>query len=351
MVYIVLKRIFMLKNFQTHEFLNGQNFSKIADVIFALNVPNDELGQFNKSDFKIISENNEFTGLKLKNLNLKNGDIIFCNSSYLNLLFKYLKRLKKVTSLTLITSQSDFSVTEKIFLNKPTSIKKWYAVNVAYEDSNLIPIPLGLANNYSPKNIRINDLINFNFKKENKENKLYVNVRKSTNLKERENIESLFGNKDWVVIKEPNLTINQYLEDLHKYRFIFCPWGNGIDTHRMWEALYCGSVPVTKTHVGLSFGNLPIISFDNFNDLTIENLIDEFNKTENDLEALNIKHWDKFMKSEINLNDEFTENIKEINYIEYIFWKRIEVFRVISSKLKIIRFYFRKIIKKLNNFL
>ena len=80
-------------------------------------------------------------------------------------------------------------------------------------------------------------------------------------------------------------------------------------------------------------------------------LIAELNKTDNDLEALNIKYWDKLIKSEINLNDEFTEKIKETNYIEYIFWKRIEVFRVISSKLKIIRFYLRKIIKKLNNFL
>ena len=161
----------------------------------------------------------------------------------------------------------------------------------------------------------------------------------------------MFENKDWVVIKEPNLSIKQYLEDLHKYRFIFCPWGNGIDTHRMWEALYSGSIPVTKTHAGLSFGNLPIISIDNFNDLTIENLIDEFNKTDNDLEPLNMNYWDKLIKSEINLNDELKENIKEINHIEYIFWKRIQVFTFISSKLKIIRFYLRKIIKKLNNFL
>lgn len=74
----------MLKNFENHEFLNGQNFSKIADVIFAINVPNKNLSGFNIDDYKIISKNSEFTGLKLKNLKIKNGDIVFCNSSYLS---------------------------------------------------------------------------------------------------------------------------------------------------------------------------------------------------------------------------------------------------------------------------
>ena len=54
MLYIVVKRIFMLKNFENHEFLNGQNFSKIADVIFAINVPNENLSDFNINDYKII---------------------------------------------------------------------------------------------------------------------------------------------------------------------------------------------------------------------------------------------------------------------------------------------------------
>lgn len=95
MQYIVLGRIFMLKNFEDHEFLNGQNFSKIADVIFAINVPNEDLSKFNIEDYKIITKNTEFTGLKIKNLKIKNGDVVFCNSSYLSLFFNYLERLKK----------------------------------------------------------------------------------------------------------------------------------------------------------------------------------------------------------------------------------------------------------------
>lgn len=335
----------MLKNFENQEFLNGQNFSKIADVIFAINVPNKNLSEFNIDDYKIISENSEFTGLKLKNLEIKNGDIVFCNSSYLSLFFKYLERLNKITSITLITSQSDFSVTKKVFINKPESVTRWFAVNVAYKDSCLIPIPLGLANNYSPKNVRINDLVNFKFEKVKKVNKLYVNLRKSTNYKERENIENIFRNKEWVVIKEPNLSIDDYISDLNKYKFIFCPWGNGFDTHRIWEALYCGSIPITKSHVGLSFGSLPIISFENFNNLSIEKLITESNKKDYNFEPLNLKYWNQLIKTEINFDEERPESINEISYVEFLYWNKIKIFNFINSKLKIVRFYLKKLFR------
>ena len=351
MLYIELRRIFMLKNFENHEFLNGQNFSTIANVIFAINVPNKDLLKFNLDEYKIISKNTEFTGLKLKNLEIKNGDIVFCNSSYLSLFFKYLRRLKQITSITLITSQSDFSITKKVFINKPKSVTKWYAVNVAYNDSDLIPIPLGLANNYSPKNIRINDLVNFKFEKVEKVNKLYVNLRKSTNYKERENIENIFKNKEWVVIKEPNLSIDEYIHDLNKYKFIFCPWGNGIDTHRIWETLYCESIPITKSHVGLSFKNLPIVSFENFNNLSIEKLITESSKKDFNFEALNLQYWNQLIKSEVKLGEKVSESINEKKYIEFLYWNQIKIFSFIHSKLKIVRFYLKKILKKLNNFL
>ena len=350
MLYIELRRIFMLKNFQNHEFLNSQNFSKIANVIYTINVPNEDLLKFSLDDYKIVSKTTEYTGLKLKNLKIKNGDIVFCNTSYLDLLFKYLKELKKITSITLITSQSDFPVTKKVFSKKPESVTNWFAVNVAHKDTNLIPIPLGLADNYSPKNIRINDLVGFKFEKVEKVNKLYVNLRKSTNYKERENIENIFKNKEWVVIKEPNLSIDDYISDLNKYKFIFCPWGNGFDTRRIWEALYCGSIPITKSPVGLSFDNLPIISFENFNNLSINELIAESTKKDYNFEALNIKYWNQLIKTNINLSEEVSESINEKNYVEFLYWNQKKVLSFIDSNLKIVRYYFKKIIKKLINF-
>ncbi len=36
----------------------------------------------------------------------------------------------------------------------------------------------------------------------------------------------------------------EYIGELKEYRFVVCPRGNGIDTHRLWEAIYLGSTPI-----------------------------------------------------------------------------------------------------------
>ena len=145
------------------------------------------------------------------------------------------------------------------------------------------------------------------------------------------------------------MSISEYIKDLNRYKFIFCPWGNGFDTHRIWEALYCGSIPITKTHLSLSFKNLPIISFDNFDDLSIEKLITESNKKDFNTKTLNLEYWKQLIKTNDNLNDDISESIKEIKYLEFLFWNQIRILSFIKSKFKIIKFFTKRIFRKLSN--
>ena len=70
----------------------------------------------------------------------------------------------------------------------------------------------------------------------------------------------MFTNKINYVVDENNLSKQKYLEKINTYKFILCPWGNGIDTHRLWETLYSNSITVIKYHRALSkFSDLPII--------------------------------------------------------------------------------------------
>jgi hypothetical protein len=57
----------------------------------------------------------------------------------------------------------------------------------------------------------------------------------------------------WEYSKNPGLQIcNDYLKPAElvvlasSYKYIACPRGNGTDTHRFWESLYRGSIPVVK---------------------------------------------------------------------------------------------------------
>ena len=59
--------------------------------------------------------------------------------------------------------------------------------------------------------------------------------------------------------------IFEYENDLRISNFVLCPQGNGIDTHRIWESLYCGSIPIVEDHIGFDqFKNLPIMFVDDF---------------------------------------------------------------------------------------
>ena len=65
----------------------------------------------------------------------------------------------------------------------------------------------------------------------------------------------------------------KYRDDIEKYKYVLCPPGNGIQTHRLWEAMYFGSIPVVKDSILYkSFKKLNIIFVDNFKNIKIKEL-------------------------------------------------------------------------------
>ena len=335
-------------NLPKNQYVSGQNFVLLSNVVFAANISNNLPGLMPEGNIKVINENNLYKTYKIVNINLKDGDVVFCSTGYVELLFYYLKKLKKVNNITLITGQSNRPVEQNLFKQKPKCIVSWYSVNVDHKNELLKPIPLGLANDYSPKNIRIENFLNYKNDNETKESKLYVNLQKNTNLRERAALEETFKGLDWVVYKEPNLNIGEYMSDLHKYEFVLCPWGNGFDTHRLWEALYSGAIPVTKKHKTYkSFKKLPIIFVDDLNDFTLESLMIKKNLLEeSNLDMLNMSYWKKeiFTTTKENYSK---ETILENKIYELYFWKKLEVLSFFRNKLKIVKYYFHKALKRI----
>jgi hypothetical protein len=63
-----------------------------------------------------------------------------------------------------------------------------------------------------------------------------------------------------------------YLRKLRSVPFVICPEGNGVDTHRLWETLYMGGIPVIKHNTLLTeiLADLPVITlsaWEKLNDL------------------------------------------------------------------------------------
>ena len=119
-----------------------------------------------------------------------------------------------------------------------------------------------------------------------------MNFEKNTNFYKRNKIFNKLRPKDWIHTEESLISLEDYLSKLKSYTFIISPPGNGIDTHRVWEAIYAGSHPVVEKNLSMNvFNEFPIIFVDHLSKATFEQV--------------------KFLKK--NLNN-FNNEILKINY-------------------------------------
>lgn len=261
------------------EIIKSKKFIDLADVIFSEVTSEKDFNQKNLSDNLLILNssivnNQKFIWYIAKSISLKENDIIFCQTEVVLELFKLLKNEESFKNITLITHQSDKPITSSLFYKKPLCIKRWFSTNVKYQDMSLTPIPIGVNNDYMTGYPNEKDFKNQSFKSfEEKDTKAYLNFNINTRFIQRFHLKQLFTNKINYVVDENNLSKQKYLEKINTYKFIICPWGNGIDTHRLWETLYSNSIPVIKYHRAYSkFSDLPIIYLKNFKGLKINEL-------------------------------------------------------------------------------
>ena len=291
-------------------YITSNDFSSFCDFVYSDRV------EFNHSGFEDVeilekSEDPTFSYVIYKKIKFQiaNNDTVFCNSNQLDNLFYHLRKTKKLQNINLVSHQTDLLVTKKLFKTKPNCINKWFAVNVDYKHKNLIPIPVGIASSFSKKNLNSNNFNEFN--KHNflkKPITMYINFQKNTNHKERGNIYKLFQDEQWVKIDNPNLSKESYMKNLETSSFVLCPWGNGIDTHRLWETLYAGSIPITKEHITYDYhGKLPILFVNDYSDINYEllsNFLSKFDVNTYNFDLLTKEYWKKTLLNSRELEDE-----------------------------------------------
>ena len=174
-----------------------------------------------------------------------------------------------------ITGHSDFPITQSMFDHYSNSCKKWFSVNKDYQHPCLYSLPLGITNCTNESSIHpiygnTDIMMEVMSIPRTIKNLVYMNFNTSTYLQERVTWFEMFKNKSWVSIGEVINTLEgrrTFLQDIRNHTFVFCPRGNGIDTHRLWETLYMGSIPIVKRHTALEeFSDLPILFIDDLNE-------------------------------------------------------------------------------------
>jgi hypothetical protein len=85
--------------------------------------------------------------------------------------------------------------------------------------------------------------------------------------------------------------------------FVVCPEGNGIDTHRLWETLYMGGVPIVSSNSYMNglYRRLPVVVLDDWRQLNEVDFLErawlEVQDKEWDSDVLMQSFWNKnFLK-------------------------------------------------------
>ncbi len=140
-------------------------------------------------------------------------------------------------------------------------------------------------------------------KKELKYN-CYMNFRVKTNYNVRAVTWNTLVDKPFIYKKlteDHNINLTdrkQFLQDIYDSAFTVCPRGNGIDTVRLWESLYCRTIPIVKRENAMRyFQDLPILWIDDWNEIEsvswLNKQYERIMDSQWNLDKLKIPYWEQ----------------------------------------------------------
>jgi hypothetical protein len=264
------------------DWITGEKFKSIADFTFAPKVKaNDDYDNLqNTLDLSLVKDN----------------DIIYTHTMYVEELFALLNTIHH-TRVIIITHNSDRPVTgnEKW----PGRIIKWFSTNVNYKRDFIESIPIGLENERWFPTLHKKDQMEWRLgQKREYKNLVYMNHDIKTNPSKRQEPYDILKNKSWITVEmgRNGRGFAGYISNIYNHKFVICPEGNGLDTHRIWETLYMGSIPIVIKNTNNSFytSKLPILAISNWNEVTIEKLEDAiifYTKIDWEWNMLTFEYW------------------------------------------------------------
>lgn len=274
--------------------IKGENFLKLADHVLS------------------------YYGNQFHNpSNIKDGDIVYCDTRDL---IKFKKHLLKRKNLVIITHNCIGGVLDEApkpnwrdgHINCVNSnefegcFRYWFAKNCYSKKKNIIPIPIGFENSKWDKTG-----IKKRIQEEHKDRIIptptaYLNINVKTQKSKRElcvnecrNIKSIFHQTN-------RLSYADYISETLQHSFIISPDGNGIDCHRHWEALFFNRIPVIKNKEPLYrlYHDAPVLWVNEWTDLKDMNLSETYKRLKQmpfNREKLFQKYWDQYILEKIKL--------------------------------------------------
>ena len=245
------------------DFINGERIQQIADMY--LGTANDFM--YNPVIFEQIEKHQILDDIDSK---FDNPPTLFL---YAHLLKPFSQKIKFfMNPFTLITHNSDANLidsdpaVQKIL--ESDKLVCWWGQNLCLIHQKMRFLPIGLANTMWDHG-KVEHFTT-NKTEDNKSKDIYFNFNIYTNREKRESCYNLIKNQ---LLFLPMLPVAENVKRLAQHKWCICPEGNGVDTHRLWEAMYLGCVPIVLKSpfidalVHYTGGELPIYVVNSWNDV------------------------------------------------------------------------------------
>ena len=247
--------------------------------------------------------------------------------SKIDLIESVIEQIKsEKNNCVLIVGNGDLPFTNEIEINIPKNVVRIFAQNNLSKSKRVESLPLGIGNSepclksghgeHWEDVIEKVEILNKLNKKNNKNFSIYCNFRDYTFPSHRIYIKNISKNLNYIDVDESDLNYMDFINKILMHSCNICPAGNGLDTHRLWETLYCYRMPITfrvnKTRsyewidngeIGIYddlYSKLPIIVLENEEELTNKNLIKKkyINARKNweNIHLLDFNYWEDKIK-------------------------------------------------------
>jgi len=256
-----------LPNVHVEELISGEGLQELADVYMG-----------HPEDFaynpRIHQQSQKQVCLDSLPTLYNNPPLVFCYSHRVNELYEKISFFQN--KFVLMTHNSDPGIESFHPLLSSPNLVKWYAQNVAIFHPKIVPLPIGIANKQWAHGVQFLEFMeSHKDPRFPKTEDVFFHFTIGTNEGARRPCYDTLTARGLPFL--PSLSPMENLNRLATYRYCVCPPGNGLDTHRFWEALYLHCVPIVVDSpwarvVKYHYPDLPMVVLPAWNKLDVSRL-------------------------------------------------------------------------------
>jgi len=289
-----------LLNLQEEDFVTGERFAEFGDVAFFKREYVDDYPsvRLHTKHLVFVDEPIDET---IKEV-VGSGKVFFIKPDWLDSFIKDFLPLVN-HEFVLLTHMSDLGAGTMEALLTNSKMRRWYGCNMR-PTIKTKSVPLGLENVDMWQRTNVTQLVRARTNRKSKMLYVYFNINSNIRIR-TEAVKQLNGNGFKMQKRDE---WSEYIDELSRYKFCASPEGNGIDTHRMWECLYLGVIPIViKTPELYSwYSDLPILWITSFEQVTrnfLENVVYTKDKLGTKTSIFSVSSIKSSLSEELTEND------------------------------------------------